>query len=117
MEKADNLVALRFSAGWSDLGGWDAVWAENQQDSDGVVTSEHALAIDCKNVLLRSESDGQQLVGLGLENIIAVAMPDAVMARDMHQAQNVKKIVFDTQTEGVLQAETFPQRPQAMGMV
>ena len=48
MEKADNLVALRFSGSWSDLGGWDAVWAEHQPDSDGVVTSEHALAIDCR---------------------------------------------------------------------
>ena len=115
MEKADNLVALRFSAGWSDLGGWDAVWAEHQPDSDGVVTSEHALAIDCKNVLLRSESDSQQLVGLGLENIIAVAMPDAVLVADMHQAQNVKKIVSTLKQKDILQAETFPKDHRPWG--
>jgi len=115
MEKADNLVAIPFSAGWSDLGGWDAVWAEYQPDSDGVVSSEHALAIDCKNVLLRSESDSQQLVGLGLENIIAVAMPDAVLVADMQQAQNVKKIVSTLKQKDILQAETFPKDHRPWG--
>jgi len=33
MEKADNLTVVPFSAGWSDLGGWDAVWRESAQES------------------------------------------------------------------------------------
>ena len=115
MEKASNLVAIPFSAGWSDLGGWDAVWAEQRPDQDGVVCSENAIAIDCKDTLLRSESDGQQLVGLGLENIIAVAMPDAVLVADMGRTQDVKKVVSVLKEKAISQAEIFPKDHRPWG--
>ena len=35
MERAANLVAVPFGAGWSDLGGWDAVAAEMTKDARG----------------------------------------------------------------------------------
>jgi mannose-1-phosphate guanylyltransferase / mannose-6-phosphate isomerase len=86
MERADNLVVVPFAAGWSDLGGWDAVWRESAPDANGVATSGPATAIDCRNTLLRSEDPGVEVVGLGLENIIAVAMPDAVLVADSSRA-------------------------------
>ncbi len=73
------------------------------------MTSENATAIGCTNTLLRSEHGDQHLVGLGLENIIAVAMPDAVLVADMSKAQEVKQVVACLNTGGVRQAETFPK--------
>ena len=108
MEKADNLVAVPFSAGWSDLGDWNAVWAEQGPDKDGVVASGDALALDCRNVLLRAENSGQQLVGLGLEEIIAVAMPDAVLVAHKTRSQDVKAVVTALAAKGAAQAKTFP---------
>ena len=105
MEKADNLVAIAYSAGWSDLGDWDAVWQDSEQDKNGVALSENAHAIDCKNTLLRSESENQQIIGLGLENIIAVAMPDAVLVCHKDKAQEVKKVVAQLKSLNVPQAE------------
>ena len=93
MEKADNLSVVPFSAGWSDLGGWDAVWRESEQDDSNVATSGPATAIECQNTLLRSENDSLELVGIGLDNVMAVAMPDAVLVADMSRAQDVKKAV------------------------
>ncbi|MCP3876839.1 MAG: mannose-1-phosphate guanylyltransferase/mannose-6-phosphate isomerase, partial [Sulfitobacter sp.] len=93
MEKADNLAVMPFAAGWSDLGGWDAVWLESGPDAAGNVCSDNATAIDCAGTLLRSETDGLQLVGIGLDNIIAVAMGDAVLVADKSQAQRVKEAV------------------------
>lgn len=115
MEKADNLVAIPFSAGWSDLGGWDAVWAEQHPDDDGVVCSQNAIAIDCKNALLRSEGNGQQLVGLGLENIIAIAMADAVLVADKGRTQDVKQIVSVLKDKQLSQAEIFPKDHRPWG--
>ena len=86
MEKAQNIVAVPFSAGWSDLGGWDAVLNGSKLDDRGVAVSENAHSIDCQNSLLRSESSSQQIVGLGLKDIIAVAMPDAVLVADKKRA-------------------------------
>lgn len=109
MEKAPNLSVVPFGGGWSDLGGWDAVWRESAPDASGTVTSAHATAIDCRNTLLRSESDAVELVGIGLEGIIAIAMPDAVLVASADRAQEVKYAVSALKKRGASQAETLPR--------
>lgn len=109
MEKSDRLSVVSFAAGWSDLGGWDAVWREAGPDADGVVTSAHATGIDCENTLLRSESERLELVGIGLKNIIAIAMPDAVLVAHMDRAQDVKQAVEALKTRKAVQAQQFPR--------
>ena len=109
MEKAQNLVAVPYTSKWSDLGGWDAVWAESKPDALGNVTSETAHAIECSNSLLRSESSGQQVVGIGLNNIMAIAMPDAVLVAPQDRAQDVKKAVELLKAKDIEQAEIFPK--------
>ncbi|MCF8521194.1 MAG: mannose-1-phosphate guanylyltransferase/mannose-6-phosphate isomerase [Rhodobacteraceae bacterium] len=109
MEKSDRLSVVPYSAGWSDLGGWDAVWRDTGPDSQGVVTSDHATAIDCKGTLLRSESEALELVGIGLTDIIAVAMPDAVLVAHMDRAQDVKRAVEALKAKKAKQAQIFPR--------
>lgn len=109
MEKADNLSVVPYNGVWSDLGGWDAVWRETGPDESGVVVSETATAIDCENTLLRSEDPQQQIVGIGLSDIIAVAMPDAVLVAHKERAQEVKKAVAELKAKGASQAESLPR--------
>lgn len=109
MEKAPNIATVPFEGGWSDLGGWDAVWHEGPSDEAGVVTSGPATAIDCSNVLLRSEAENLEVVGIGLENIFAVATPDAVLIAGLDRAQDVKLAVEALKAKSALQAETFPR--------
>ena len=109
MEKAQNLVAVPYNSKWSDLGGWDAVWSESRSDASGNVTSETGHAIECSNSLLRSESRSQQVVGIGLNNIIAIAMPDAVLVASKERAQDVKKAVELLKSKDISQAEIFPR--------
>ena len=115
MEKARNLVVVPFSAGWSDLGNWDAVWTEMGPDGAGLAISPHAHAIECKNTLLRSESDTQELVGLGLDGIIAIAMPDAILVAHKDRAQEVKGIVAELKLKKVKQAEAFSKDHRPWG--
>ena len=115
MEKIDTLSAVPYSAGWNDLGGWDAVWLEQRPDANGVVTSANTTAIDCKNVLLRSENESQHLVGLGLENITAIAMPDAVLVTHKNRVQDIKVVVSELNAKGVTQAEIFPKDHRPWG--
>ncbi len=115
MEKAANLSVVPYAGGWSDLGAWDAVLAASQKDEAGVALSGPALAIDCENTLLRAESDTQRLVGLGLKNIAAIAMGDAVLVADMDAAQNVKQVVNILRDGAVPQAETFPRDHRPWG--
>ena len=115
MEHATNLSVVPFDAEWSDLGGWDAVWSHSQPDENGVAVSGAATALDCRDTLLRSESDGLELVGLGLDNIVAVAMNDAVLIADKSRTQDVKLVVEALQRKGAPQAEAFPKDHRPWG--
>ncbi|WP_334065036.1 mannose-1-phosphate guanylyltransferase/mannose-6-phosphate isomerase [Limimaricola cinnabarinus] len=115
MEKASNLSVVPFSGAWSDLGGWDAVWRESGPDESGVVTSQGATAIDCRDTLLRSESDRLEIVGIGLDNIMAIAMRDAVLVADMSRAQDVKTAVDALKARQAPQATAFPKDHRPWG--
>ncbi|MFD3191521.1 mannose-1-phosphate guanylyltransferase/mannose-6-phosphate isomerase [Sedimentitalea sp. HM32M-2] len=115
MERADNLSVVPFAAGWSDLGGWDAVWRETGPDERGVATAGNATALDCDDTLLRSEDDALEVVGIGLRNIITVAMPDAVLVADAARAQDVKQAVAALKAKQAKQAESFPKDHRPWG--
>ena len=105
MEKANNLSVVPYAGSWSDLGSWSAVHDLMGED---VVTSGNVTAIDCKNALLRSEHEDLELVGLGVENLIAIAMQDAVLVADMSKGQSVKDAVNALKAKGAKQAEMLP---------
>ena len=110
MEKADNLSVVRFAEHWSDLGGWDAVWREAQVDAPawrGVIADERSTAIDCDNVLLRSDDEDMQVVGIGLKDMMVVATGDAVLVAGMDRAQDVRQAVTALKSKGARQAERF----------
>lgn len=115
MEKAANLSVVPYGGAWSDLGGWEAVWREAGPDANGVVAGGHALAIDCTDTLLRAEAGTQEVVGIGLKDIVAVAMPDAVLVAHKSRAQDVKKAVAALKAKGAPQAETFPRDHRPWG--
>lgn len=115
MEKAHNLVVVPYNSKWSDLGGWDSVWLENNPDNSGNVLSENAHEIECSNCLLRSESSKQQIVGLGLDNIVAIAMPDAVLVANKDRSQDVKHVVTMLKSNNLMQSEVYPKDHRPWG--
>ncbi|MFZ5710262.1 MAG: mannose-1-phosphate guanylyltransferase/mannose-6-phosphate isomerase [Pseudomonadota bacterium] len=114
MEKAGNVSALPLDVEWSDLGSWDAVWKVEPRDSRGVATVGPATALDCDDTLLRSE-DGIHLVGLGLRNVVAVAMRDAVLVADMSHAQRVRDVVDALNRRKIPQADEYPRHHRPWG--
>lgn len=115
MEKAPNLSVVPYGSAWSDLGGWDAVWRHSDPDENGVALSGSALAINCRDTLLRSDSDGLTVVGLGLDNIVAVAMNDAVLIADKKRGQDVKLVVDMLKEKHIAQATCFPKDHRPWG--
>ncbi|MEM1278099.1 MAG: mannose-1-phosphate guanylyltransferase/mannose-6-phosphate isomerase, partial [Pseudomonadota bacterium] len=95
--------------GWNDLGSWKTVWQEGEPDTSGTVTSPGAHAIDCTRSLLRSDDPDTRLVGLGLNEIVAVATRDAVLVASMDRAQDVRQAVDLLKDEGASQATDFPR--------
>jgi mannose-1-phosphate guanylyltransferase/mannose-6-phosphate isomerase len=109
MERAPNLSVMPYGGLWSDLGDWQAILREGEADGTGVVTSGPSTTLDCKNTLLYATSDNQQLVAMGLEDIIVVAMPDAVLVTHKERAQDVKIAVTKLKENGAIQAESLPR--------
>ena len=78
-------------ADWSDLGAWDAVWSVLHKDEHGNAHIGDVLTIDSRNTLVHASS---RLVGLvGVDNLIVVETPDAVLVADKSRSQDVKHIV------------------------
>lgn len=109
MENAASVMAVPLGGGWSDLGSWDALWQAAGPDAGGMATHGAVTAIDCTDSYLRSEDDNTQLVGLGLDNIVAVAMRDAVLVADKSRVQDVKLVVDTLRAAAVPQADDYPR--------
>jgi mannose-1-phosphate guanylyltransferase/mannose-6-phosphate isomerase len=78
-------------AGWNDLGAWDAVWNVLPKDEAGNAHLGDVLTSDSRNTLVHATS---RLVGLvGVDNLIVIETPDAVLVAEKSRSQDVKHIV------------------------
>jgi len=84
-----NMVAL--DAGWNDLGAWEAVWQVADKDADGNASVGDAIVKDSRNTLVHATS--RLVSAVGLDNVVVVETPDAVLVADRERSQDVKLIV------------------------
>lgn len=96
MEKTDRGAMIPLSAGWNDLGSWDALWQVGQKDAQGNVIRGDVLTHDVKNSFLHAES--RMIAAVGLENHVVVETADAVLIAPRDRVQEVKKIVSQLKT-------------------
>ncbi|OYU27264.1 MAG: mannose-1-phosphate guanylyltransferase/mannose-6-phosphate isomerase [Burkholderiales bacterium PBB2] len=85
------LRMLALDAGWNDLGAWEAVWQVADKDADGNAWQGDAIISESRNTLVHATSRLVSVVGL--QDIVVVETPDAVLVSDRARSQEVKKIV------------------------
>ncbi|ABB73569.1 mannose-1-phosphate guanylyltransferase (GDP) /mannose-6-phosphate isomerase, type 2 [Nitrosospira multiformis ATCC 25196] len=96
-------VFIPLSAGWSDVGSWDSLWQVLPKDHQGNVSQGDVLLNDCRNVLALSE---HRLVAcVGIEDMVVIETPDAILVAHMNKTQHVKKIVDDLKRKGRPESE------------
>ncbi|MGE3725500.1 MAG: mannose-1-phosphate guanylyltransferase/mannose-6-phosphate isomerase [Candidatus Sericytochromatia bacterium] len=95
LEKTQRAAVLKLNAGWSDVGSWDAFQALLAQDGKGNACHGDVLTFQAQNNLLFSQS--RLLTAVGVEDLIVVETPDAVLVTHRSQAQNVKEAVLTMQ--------------------
>lgn len=89
---SDIAVAMvPMQAGWSDVGAWDALWALAAKDADGNSAHGDALFEQTRNTLVHASD--RLVACLGVEDLVVVETPDAVMVARRDCTQSVKKIV------------------------
>ncbi len=90
-------IVVPLVAGWSDVGAWDAVWAASAKDADGNSVQGDAMLEDTRNSLVIT--DGRLVACLGLDDMIVVETPDAVLVAKKDKTQDIKKIVSRLKAE------------------
>lgn len=84
--------------GWNDIGSWDMLNVIQESDEKGNISIGNVIQLDTKNTYAYSTS--RLITTLGVENLIIVETPDAVLITTKDRAQDVKLIVDKLQQQG-----------------
>lgn len=91
MEKTSRAALVPLDAGWSDIGAWSALWEVCDRDDRGNVVEGDVYLHETQNSLLVAKH--RFLATVGVEDVIVVETPDAVLVAHKNRAQEVKQIV------------------------
>ena len=91
MEHTQKAVVLRASFPWDDLGTWSSVRKYYPTDECGNAICGKARLVDAHDNFIYS-GDNRQIAILGLNHIIVVSTPDAILVMDDEKAQDVRKV-------------------------
>jgi len=107
MEKTQQAVVTPLDAGWSDVGSWSSLWEESDQDHQGNVHHGDVVTYDTHNNLIIAQN--KLVAAVGVDNLVIVETPDAVMVSAKDRVQDVKAIVkqleHSDRSEGVFHRE------------
>ncbi len=106
MEKSRNVVCVPLDAGWSDVGDWKSYWELSEKDGAGNSFIGDSLDVGSSNTLVFSQD--KLVATLGVDNLMIINTPDAVLIADKSQAQDVKKII--AQIESLNRSEHLQHR-------
>lgn len=91
MEKTTEAVVVPLDAGWSDVGSYSALWDVLPQDANGNACRGDVMMENTHNSYLHSQH--KLIATVGVNNLVVVDTPDAILVADKNQVQDVKNIV------------------------
>jgi mannose-1-phosphate guanylyltransferase/mannose-6-phosphate isomerase len=98
MEKSASVAVVPCDIGWSDIGSWNALGDLAQPDENGNRVEGQALLYNTHNSTIHSND---RVVGaVGVNNLVIIDTPDAVLVADKSCAQDVKHIYARLKSEG-----------------
>jgi mannose-1-phosphate guanylyltransferase len=95
MERTDRpIYVLKADFGWSDVGSWQALYElrSGEYDASGNLPLGDAMTVDAERNLVYS-SAGRKVALLGVEDLVVVDTPDALMVARRDRSQDVKLFV------------------------
>ena len=91
MEHADNVAVIPATFGWSDIGSWTAISELVPPDQDNNRAAAPAVFVDSTNTFVQSED--RLVAAVGVDNLLIIDTPDALLVARADKAQEVKKVV------------------------
>jgi mannose-1-phosphate guanylyltransferase/mannose-6-phosphate isomerase len=98
MERSAQIAVVPCSIGWSDIGSWSALGDLVTPDAQGNRIQGEALLHDVSNCYIQSS---QRMIGaVGVDNLIIVDTPDALLVADKSRSQEVKYLYKELKAQG-----------------
>jgi mannose-1-phosphate guanylyltransferase len=103
LEEAKNVYVIPASFSWSDLGAYQSAWEHIDKDEfQNAVSGDNALLVDSHSCFVHSSEKKLVLIG-GVDDLIVVNTPDALMVCKKENEQEIKKYLAQVkQSKGVL---------------
>lgn len=98
MEKADHVAMVGARFDWSDIGSWPALAGLTPADPQGNRFQGEVVNIDCHNTVVNSA--GRVVATIGLDNLLVIDTPDALLVAAADRAQEVKDVVGRLKKDG-----------------
>jgi mannose-1-phosphate guanylyltransferase len=96
MERADKIAMVPAGFGWSDVGSWDAVARAHEVDENGnsKAGAHKVQFVEARATHIESTSHtGKAIAAIGVENLVIIDTPDALLVADRAKSQEVKLVV------------------------
>ena len=92
LEKSDKVSGIPApDFGWNDVGSWNAVYELLPRDGCGNVIAREGICLDAHNNFV--DARGKTVALLGVQDLIVVDTPDALLVASRDRAQQVGEIV------------------------
>ncbi len=91
LEKTSAAAVVELDASWNDVGSWSELWKTGPQDPQGNVTFGDVLAVDSRDTYIHSSH--ALVSAVGVENLVIVHTPDALLVADRKQVDKVRNVV------------------------
>lgn len=96
MEKVDpkEVRIIPADLNWNDIGTWESIWSEmhDYESAEKNVTKGKVVTLETQNSLIYA--DGKKIIAtIGLENLIIVDTPDALLVCHKDKSHQIKQIV------------------------
>lgn len=98
METSDKVVCVPFQAGWSDVGSWQSFWELSDRDAKGNSFVGDSIDVDSRDTLVFSQD--KLVATIGVNNLLVINTPDAVLVADKGSAQQVKAVIAEIEKRG-----------------
>ena len=98
LAKTEQVVVAPLDAGWSDVGSWSALWDIADKDAQGNVAAGDTILQDTRNSYIYGQD--RLITTLGVDNLVIVDTPDALLIANKDSVQDIKKIVSQIKESG-----------------
>lgn len=92
MEKAARVAVIPGDFGWSDVGSWTTAWELAERDARENAFFGDVVPVDAQRCYVRAQ-EGKVVAIVGLDDIVVVDTPDALLVMPRDRAQDVRAVV------------------------